>query len=81
MLHELTHRHDGLVGPAGELEVCAWRGTRVVRRVLYRPYPHARVYSLGVAQLEAVLTAKSPEEAMAALRTQSGVQAGVDKRS
>lgn len=68
-LHELTHRHQGLIGPAGEVEVCAWRGTRVVRKVLYRPYPNARVYSLSLLQLKPVLDAKSPEEAMAVLRT------------
>ena len=72
LLHELTHRHQGLVGPAGEVEVCAWRGTRVVRKVLYRPYPDARVYSLSLLQLKPVLSAKSPEEAMAALRNSIG---------
>ena len=70
LLHELTHRHRGYVGPSGELEVCAWRVLPLVRKVLYRPYPHARVYSLSVLQTEVVLRAKSPEEAMAFLRTQ-----------
>lgn len=70
LLHALTHRHEGFVGPAGELEVCAWRGTRVARKVLYRPYPYSRAYSLSLAQTKLVLLAKSPEEAMAALRTQ-----------
>ena len=73
LLHELTHRHRGLVGPAGEIEVCSLRVVQVVRRVLYRPYPSARVYSLSVLQTEVVLRAKSPEEAMAFLRTQWGI--------
>lgn len=72
MLHALTHRHSAFTGPSGELEVCSWRGTRITRKVLYRPYPYSRPYSLSLAQLRAVMAARTPEQAMALLRTQSG---------